>query len=139
MQTLFYQTMALAKQRPTLAHEAFQTQRQVLEGQLAALLEIYPSAPDSQRLWRRYGKHRAALLLCLTRADVPATNNASEQALRNSVIYRKVTNGFRSRWAADLYANLLSILETARRQGRDVFATLKTVLAPHPDLAWIAE
>jgi len=38
------------------------------------------------------------------------------QALRNSVIYRKVTGGFRSDWGAELYANLISMLETARRQ-----------------------
>ena len=81
MQTLFYQTMAFVKQRPTLAAQTCERHRHDLEDQLAALLETYPTPPDSQRLWRRYHKHRAALLLCLTRADVPATNNASEQAL----------------------------------------------------------
>jgi Transposase IS66 family len=36
------------------------------------------------------------LLVFLTRRDVAATNNESERALRPSVIFRKVTNGFRS-------------------------------------------
>ncbi|MDQ7037297.1 MAG: hypothetical protein Q9P01_21385 [Anaerolineae bacterium] len=62
----------------------------------------------------------------------------SEQALRNSVIYRKVT-GFRSDWGAELYANLISILETARRQGQSIFETLKMIFAPQPDFSWIAE
>ena len=35
------------------------------------------------------------------------TNNVSERALRPSVIFRKVTNGFRSDWGAKVYADLL--------------------------------
>ena len=35
----------------------------------------------------------------VTRRDVPPTNNVSEQRLRPSVIFCKVTNGFRSAWA----------------------------------------
>jgi transposase len=72
--------------------------------------------------------HRHALLLFLHRHDVPPTNNAAEQALRNSVIYRKVTGGFCSEWAPDLYADLISILETARRQQRPIFETLASIL-----------
>jgi transposase len=60
---------------------------------------------------------------------VPPTNNASEQALRNSVIYRKVTGGFRSIPGAQCYADLLSLLESARRQHRCFFDTLSLALA----------
>jgi transposase len=31
---------------------------------------------------------------------------SSEQALRWSVVFRKVTNGFRSDWGRDLFANV---------------------------------
>jgi transposase len=72
------------------------------------------------------------LLLFLHRDDVPPTNNASERALRNSVIYRKVTGGFRSDWGADLYAALISILETARRRDLPIFETLAAILDGHP-------
>ncbi len=34
------------------------------------------------------------------RRDVPTTNNACERALRPSVIFRKVTGGFRAEWGA---------------------------------------
>jgi len=71
-------------------------------------------------------------LVFLHRADVPPTNNASEQALRNSVIYRKVTGGFRTHWGADLYADMISILETARRQRRTILDVLSLVLARQP-------
>ena len=38
------------------------------------------------------------LFVFVTRRDVPPTNNISERRLRPSVIFRKVTNGFRSAW-----------------------------------------
>ncbi|WP_204150409.1 transposase, partial [Leptolyngbya sp. CCY15150] len=57
------------------------------------------------------------LLLFLTDATVPPTNNASEQALRWSVVFRKVTHGFRSDWGAELFAQVRSLVNTAKRQG----------------------
>jgi transposase len=47
-------------------------------------------------LQNRFRLHREKLLTFLDYPDVPPTNNASEQAIRTSVIHRKVTNGFRS-------------------------------------------
>ncbi|MEB3210765.1 MAG: transposase, partial [Leptolyngbyaceae bacterium] len=55
--------------------------------------------------------------LFLTDETVPPTNNASEQALRWSVVFRKVTHGFRSDWGAELFALVRSIVNTAKRQG----------------------
>ena len=40
-----------------------------------------------------------------------ATNNGSERALRPCAVYRKITNGFRSQWAATLYADIRSVVE----------------------------
>lgn len=139
VQALLYQAMALGKQRDTLCQPDYQQAVAQLEAELTQLLSLYPATEGSQGLWRRYRKHRQSLLLFLHRADVPPTNNASEQALRNSVIYRKVTGGFRSAWGAELYANLLSILETARRQRRSIFQTLASLLAPQPSFSWIGE
>ena len=139
MQTLFRQTIHLHKLRNTLSCQRFELFAQAYTWHLGELLAQSPPSEDSQRLWRRFHKHREALLLFLDRHDVPPTNNASEQALRNSVIYRKVTGGFRSHWGAQLYAKLISILETARRQGRPIFQTLKLIFAPQPDFSWIAE
>ena len=54
----------------------------------------------------------------------------SEQALRNSVIYRKVTGGFRSEWGASAYTNVISVIETARRRRQHILHTLSNLLAP---------
>jgi transposase len=70
------------------------------------------------------------LLVFLTRRDVEATNNKSERALRPSVVFRKVTNGFRSEWGAKVYADLCSVVAT----GRTALAAIRDALAaPAPE------
>jgi transposase len=135
LQSLFYRAIRLGKHRSTLPPAVYERQVTSVEQALDALLTEFPNNPDSQRLRERYRKHRHALLVFLHDPEVPPTNNASEQALRNSVIYRKVTAGFRTAWGANLYANLISILETARRQECSCFATLSAILAGRPAFA----
>ena len=72
---------------------------------------------------------RAKLFVFVTRRDVPATNNVSERALRPSVIFRKVTNGFRSAWGAEVYADIRSIVATGRLKGRTALAAITQALA----------
>jgi hypothetical protein len=55
---------------------------------------------------------------------VPPTNNASEQALRHSVVHRKLTGGFPSDWSADAHAIVTTVLDTGRKRGEDLLATL---------------
>jgi transposase len=74
------------------------------------------------------------LLVFLTRRDVEATNNKSERALRPSVIFRRVTNGFRSEWGAKVYADLCSVVATGRLAGRSALAAIHDALAaPSPE------
>jgi len=135
VQTLFYDVMRFNHERGRLDANAFARQRAAYETRLDALLALPPDTAASENLRGRFIKHRRALFFFLQRADVPPTNNASEQALRNSVIYRKVTGGFRSEWGAQLYANWISILETARRQERPLFVTLAAILEGQPVFA----
>jgi transposase len=66
----------------------------------------------------------------LKRRDAEPTNNESERALRPSVIFRKVTNGFRSEWGAQTYAALCSIVETGRRNSRNALTAIRDALTP---------
>lgn len=139
VQTLLYRAMRLVQWRDEITATHYQQQVATIEQQLDALLTQHPNNPDSQRLRRRYLKHRHDMFVFLHQCGVPPTNNASEQALRNSVIYRKVTGGFRTDWGADMYANIISILETARRQRRNFFDFLTAILADQPAFATISE
>lgn len=60
---------------------------------------------------------------------VPYTNNVSERTLRPSVIFRKVTNGFRCEWGAETYAAFRSAVSTAKANRASVLAVLQFVLA----------
>jgi len=42
----------------------------------------------------------------------------------------KVTNGFRSEWGRDLFANVRSVVNTGKRQGLSAFQSIKNALSP---------
>jgi len=44
------------------------------------------------------------------------------------VIFRKVTNGFRSDWGAKVYADLCSIVSTGRLHGRSPLPAIRDAL-----------
>jgi transposase len=77
---------------------------------------------------------RLELFLFLEDTTIPPTNNTSEQALRLSVIFRKVTNGFRSEWGRDLFADIRSIVNTGKRQGLSAFQAISHALNPAKSL-----
>ena len=59
---------------------------------------------------------------------VEPTDNGSERLLRPAVVQRKVTNGYRSMWAAEGEAAIRTVVDTARITGSSPFgAILKTI------------
>lgn len=98
------------------------------ENRLDELLAEQVKSEAGRKLQKRFRRHRDKLLTFLYDPGVPPTNNESEQALRRSVVHRKVTNGFRSEWGAQAYAALQSITATARQKGQQVFQTLMALM-----------
>ena len=94
---------------------------------------ILATATDCELAHELLGQIRRARDQLLTFCDFPgkvdATNNVSERALRPSVIQRKVTNGYRAKWAADAEANLRTTVDTARLSGTNPFQTITIELA----------
>ena len=82
-----------------------------------------------RRLHKRMLANRAHLFVFVTNRAVPYTNNISERYLRPSVIFRKVTNGFRCEWGAETYAAFRSVVSTAKANGAAVLDTVRLVLA----------
>jgi transposase len=78
----------------------------------------------------RHRGQRTRLFVFLYDPTVPPTNNASEHALRHSVVHRKVTGGFRSEWGADAHAIITTVLDTARKRGEELLTTLHAALGP---------
>lgn len=121
MKRLLLKSIALHRRRHTLAPSTIGQYCSRFRGTLREILKLEPKHPQGQWLLKRYQKIRHHLLLFLDDETVPPTNNSSEQALRWSVVFRKVTHGFRSTWGADLFAQVRSLVNTARRQGISAF------------------
>lgn len=128
MKRLFLKAIALQRRRHNLADATVQQYCARLRGSLREILNLKPTSVEGQRLLKRYDKIRDHLLLFLTDETIPPTNNASEQALRWSVVFRKVTNGFRSDWGAELFAQVRSLVNTAQRQGISAFDAISRAL-----------
>jgi transposase len=109
---------------------AYQQALARLERRCDRLLRLRRVAPAGQKLQARYRQHRQSLFVFLHDARVPPTNNASEQALRPSVVHRKVSGGYRSDWGAAAHATLATVLQTARKRGQNLFEALLQPLGP---------
>ena len=57
---------------------------------------------------------------------VPATNNLGERDLRPLKLKQKISGNFRTREGAQDFAILISVVETARKQGWNALETLGT-------------
>ena len=124
---------AIGRRRSGLADATIKTYARDLGRELDRLLELKPTNSEGNHLRASMVVDaRDKLLVFLERRDVDPTNNVSERALRPSVIFRKVTNCFRSGWGAKVYADLRSIVATGRINGRSPLASLRAVLAPTP-------
>ena len=127
---LLLQAMAIGKRRAGLKDSTLAQYRAGLERRLDRLLSgPMPQRPAARRLFRAMRRDRDDLFRFVTRRDVPYTNNACERALRPSVIFRKVTGGFRAEWGAKVYAAAASVIATGRLHGRTAFAALRAALA----------
>ncbi len=112
----------------TLRGAAYTAAVAAIERRCDALLATPVEGAEASRLWVRFREHRDSLFVFLYDAAVPPTNNASEQALRHSVVHRKVTGGFRSDWGAEAHAILTTVLDTARKRGEDLLYTLHAAI-----------
>src|SRR5712692_843439 len=116
------------RDRGELRGAAYTAAVQKIEADCDALLATPVEEAEASRLWVRFRDHRAHLFVFLYDPAVPPTNNTSEQALRNSVVHRKVTGGFRSDWGADAHAIVTTVLDTARKRGEDLLTILQAAL-----------
>jgi transposase len=99
---------------------------------LSELLQRPPTHPKGVKLQRAMARGRGSLFLFVTNRALEPTNNGSERALRPCVTFRKITGGFRTSWGADLYADIRSVLETARRRAIPPLQAVQLTLGTRP-------
>lgn len=129
MKALFKQALSFHHRRANLAESTRYQYRLKIKQRLRKILALEPEQADGIRLKNRYSNLEDNLFLFLEDASIPPTNNSSEQAIRMSTLFRKVTNGFRSDWGKDLFAAVRSVVNTGKRQGLSALQSIQTALA----------
>ncbi len=132
LRELLQRACRIGRRRDRLADTTLRTYAYKLDAKLDALLCITPAHGAGRKLQGVIKGCRRHMFVFLANRAVPPTNNGSEQALRPCVIFRKVTNCFRSEWAAHLYADIRSVLETARRRAIGVLDAIRLTLKGLP-------
>ncbi|MFN8522994.1 MAG: IS66 family transposase [Chloroflexota bacterium] len=138
---VFGRGMRLHAERAQISAESFQRRKVRIINAAKRLIEGPPLGKGmARRLQQRYQRLWSELFVFLERdracpersERIEPTNNASERDLRNSVIHRKVTGGYRSEWGSQTSAILTSVLQTARKQGQNLYAAIRMLSGPSP-------
>ena len=120
----------LAREVTTFATSTIKRKKRGLERDLAELVSQPCVCPVAEELRGKLARASPKLLTFLDfPGEVDVTNNACERALRPSVIQRKVTNGFRSMWAAQGDCAVRSVTDTAKLNGTSAWMTINQTLA----------
>ena len=124
MDTIIRHAIGLYQRREELKLGDYKKQVGAVEKQLDEHLEKEPQTVEGQRLKKRLRKHRQELFVFLYDPAVPFDNNGSERAIRIGVLHRKISNGSRSEAGAQRLSILLSVIETMKKSGEEVFDSL---------------
>ena len=131
----------IGQRRQRLADATLKTYAARLEADLDRLMRRTPTQAAGLKLQRAIEKIRRHMFVFMTNRAIPPTNNGSERALRPRVTFRKnlssgpdprITNGFRSEWGAALYADIRSVVETARRRSIRAIDAIRLTLEALP-------
>ena len=129
---LLKRACAIGRRRENLADGTLKAYERDLDRRLDRLLALRPTHKAGRKLQKTFKEIRSHLFVFVTHRELTATNNGSERALRPCAIYRKITNGFRSEWAAKLYADVRSAIETGRRRAIRAIDAIRITLQGAP-------
>lgn len=103
--------------------------RSDLEKELDLLLQepLDPKHKETISFQKRIVKYRDHLFTFLYHPDVPPDNNGSERAIRNVKVKQKISGQFKIPAAAENFAILRSIIDTAIKNNQSVVGALSTI------------
>tara|TARA_R110002049_G_scaffold308598_1_gene513072 strand:- start:121 stop:1398 length:1278 start_codon:yes stop_codon:yes gene_type:complete len=116
---------ALARNITSFAASTLKAKKRALENTLADILMTSSECAIAEAVRAKLARASPRLLTFLDYPDeVDITNNGCERALRPAVIQRKVTNGFRSMWAAKGDCAVRTVVDTQKLNGNSPFQTI---------------
>jgi len=132
LKSLLKRACAIGRRRDRLSDATLKSYEADLDRRLDRLMARVPSHPAGGKLQTVIRKIRRHLFVFVQNRDLTATNNGAERALRPCAVYRKITNGFRSEWGAQLYADIRSVVETGRRRSIRAIDAIRLTLDERP-------
>jgi transposase len=121
---------ALWRSLADIAASTVARKRRKLDDRIGRILCARSDCEVTSALLRKIANARDQLLTFLDAPDlVQPTNNDCERALRPAVINRKVTNGFRSSWAAHADAALRTVIDTERLAGVSPYHAIRNTIS----------
>jgi len=120
--------IGVGRRRHTLKDSTLVSYAAKADLKLSRLMHAPVAHPAGKALLKQVKGWRTKFFVFLTNRDVPATNNISEREIRPSVVFRKVTNGFRSDWGAQIHAGYRSVTGTARLSGQSALAAVRDLV-----------
>lgn len=131
--------IAVGRRRGQLKQSTLQQYRIKIDNRLDGLLAKPTPHPAGRKLQAQVKAWRSKYFVFLEDRRVSATNNIAEREIRPSVVFRKVTGGFRSEWGARVHASYRSVTSTATISGNAAFDTLRglasTLFTSNPQTA----
>jgi transposase len=126
---LLLRAIAIGRRREALKDSILKQYLYDLDRRLDRIMAAVPVGEPGRKLHKRMKANRAHLFVFMSNRAVPPTSNISERHLRPSVIFRKVTNGFRCEWGAETYAAFRSVVSTAKANRASVLDTVRFVIS----------
>lgn len=122
-------TIAIGRRRGELKDSTLRHYRIKADCRLDRLLATHPSHPAGRTLQAQVKAWRTRYFIFVQDRRVSPTNNVAEREIRPSVVFRKVTGGFRSEWGPSVHAGYRSVTSTARIAGQPAFDTIRNIAA----------
>jgi transposase len=126
---LLLRAIAIGRRREALKDTTLKQYLYDLDRRLDRILAMVQVGESGRKLHKRMLASRAHLFVLMSNRAVPCTNNISERHPWPSVIFRKVTNGFRCEWGAETYAAFRSVVSTVRANRASVLDTVRFVIS----------
>ena len=102
-----------------------------MTAELAKLTKYYARYDDCTAVVKYIDFHIESWFPCVKFENVEPTNNLGEQAIRETVIVRKIIGAFRSTKGPQHYEILASLLATWQAQQKDIKTELHRMLTTH--------
>jgi hypothetical protein len=115
----------------TITRRTFVQRMQPIRDEVDALLLRGYFNARTHGFCRELWEHRENLWTFIEVEGIEPTNNAAERALRHAVIWRKLSFGTQSAAGSRFVERMLTVIETGRRQGTNVFAWLTAAVEAH--------